>query len=371
MSYLALLQQARQQPDILGQIGSGLGEFARASIANAREQAKMLQEQGKIAVGEGNYEAAAKVIPQFNEAIRLGYGINPTVAPPVGAPVYKPIMAEGPRPSTSFIGPMPEVQVGMEEVGRNFGGAPTRQAIRTGLMMEKPKPIEVSGALYDPETGNWMVSPAAQTPQTRMDLQQERLTSQANLLGQRLQSAQEIASARIEAAAALAAARATGGGGREKYIWQRMPDGSMQRVVDAPGVTSAAPPKGVLGYDENGNPIGFFNMPPQAPPKGGVKARPKPKPKAPLSVVADPSKMKAIDDLVLKDIRRENPGLVSDDMALIKIQSDPELRKQFIQKRARLVMETDRARGVVPASPASTDPFEELLREAQQPRVKK
>jgi len=240
-----------------------------------------------------------------------------------------------------------------QEIGRDFTGAQTLSNLRTGLMIERPKPIQVSGALYDPESGQWTVSPAAQTPQTRMDLQGARLEFQGDIARERIQSAEEIARARIEAARARA--EASSGGGREKFIWQRMPDGSMRRVPDTAGVVSAAPPKGVLGYDENGNPIGFFNMPPQAPPNGGVKGKPKPKPMPPLSVTADPTKRAAIDKEAMREFIQTTPG-ATDNTANIMIQSNPELRKKFIEIKSRIILEADMAKGVITPGAASVTP---------------
>lgn len=396
MSYLSLLQQARQQPDILGQIGANLGAFARANIESERERAKILQQQGQAAYKNKDYEAAARYLGELNNAMRVGYGISPVVSAPVGAPIYAPLRE---TPSAQQLPPAPinMPQMGLQprapripggpdferlsppigiqpptprtiprqEIGRDFTGAQTLSDLRTGLMIERPKPIEVSGALYDPESGQWTVSPAAQTPQTRMDLQGARLEFQGDIARERMRSAAEIAQARIDAAAARAAASSSsGGGGREKFIWQRMPDGSMRRVPDTAGVVSAAPPKGVLGYDENGNPIGFFNMPPQSPPKGGVKGKPKPKPAAPLSVTADPAKRAAIDKEALREFIQTTPG-ATDGTANIMIQSNPELRKKFIEIKSRIIMEADTAKGVVPGQSKKPDAFEQLLKEAQ------
>lgn len=211
MSYLDMLRQRRAEQDSLGRllasVGGGLAESMTQQRTEAQQRAKILQEQGQAAARAGQYDIAARAIPQFQEALRAGYDIQPLIAPPVGAPIFEPIIGEAPRPTPSFIGPMPLGQVGKREVGRTFEMPQTKAQIRAGLMMEPPKMLEVGSALLDPETRQWLVSPTAQTPQSRMELLQQRLESSRALNEERIRSAEERASAQRALAMTLAGMR--------------------------------------------------------------------------------------------------------------------------------------------------------------------
>ncbi|MEB3196827.1 MAG: hypothetical protein VKP62_06445 [Candidatus Sericytochromatia bacterium] len=139
MGFLELLQQRRQQGDglsrALSALGAGLADTITQGKAEAKEQAKLYQQLGGVMLQSGRGKDAAELLPKFREAVKTGYGVDLPNTSVVGAPV----MAQVPNPD--FIGPMPLGQTAMKriEMGRDFGGEQTLDAIRGGLMLEKPK----------------------------------------------------------------------------------------------------------------------------------------------------------------------------------------------------------------------------------------
>lgn len=147
MSYLQMLQQARQQDAdanarLWGALGNAAMTFADLKIkgderarTQAQDQAKLFQQMGGAMLQSGQGRQAAELLPKFREAVKTGYGVDLPNTTVVGAPVM------GQVPNPDFIGPMPLGQQAMKrgEVGRDFGGDQTLAAIRGGLMLEKPK----------------------------------------------------------------------------------------------------------------------------------------------------------------------------------------------------------------------------------------
>lgn len=225
MSYLDTLRQKRAEQDTFGRllstIGTGAAEAMTQSRAQAQERAKVLQQMGESARTSGDWETAARLIPEFQAAMQTGYDIKPMVAPQVGTPITRQQL--GPVPLGAP--PLPSV-----EIGRSFEAPETKKKIRAGLMLQPLKPVEVSGALYDPESGTWSVSPAAMTPQARMELQQERLRSQAELARERQRSAESRAAEQRALSMAIAGMRI---GAQRDMFGQRQQAAIGKRASDA------------------------------------------------------------------------------------------------------------------------------------------
>lgn len=147
MSYIQMLQQARQREDdgraaflaSLGNMAMGLADMKfkaddRAKT-QAQEQAKLFQQAGGAMLQSGRGKEAAELLPRFREAVKAGYGVDLPSTSVVGAPVM------GQVPNPDFIGPMPLGQQAMKmgEVGRDFNNEQSMATIRGGLMLERPK----------------------------------------------------------------------------------------------------------------------------------------------------------------------------------------------------------------------------------------
>jgi hypothetical protein len=412
-----MLQRLRQQGSPFEQfVSSGAGalegigvamqrqrEIERQQRESARQQAQqraeVLRQQSQALVRPGATNAelqqAAALLPQYREALRTGFGIESMGPAVVGSPIMGPApkmpMTQPPQPRLARMpegmvaprlprtpeGPVFERQPmgpGAEpmqprvpqrmEIGRDFTGAGTMAGLRAGFMLPQPKRnlIEVSGALYDPDAGTWVTSPAAMTPELRRQLQEERLKYE-----------QEIAQARIEAAAARGAA----GGGREReprYTWITMPDGSRQRVRDREGLVSAA--NAYTGFVEDpvtGEPVPVFIPRTQKP--AGTPAAPPPS-RRPAQTDLTPAQQgqvdKRADNIALKLFPEAGGTKQGLDILLA---TKPEAKAQY---DAILEAETARARRAVipskggkPAAAPQESPLQKLSRLEEEDRQRR
>lgn len=137
MGFLELLQQRRQQGDglsrALSALGTGLAGTITQGKADAKEQAKLYQQLGGLMLQSGQGKQAAELLPKFREAVKTGYGVDLPNTSVVGAPITA--LPQGPVPlGAPAMAPV--------EIGRDFSGQQTLDAIRGGLMLEKPKAPE-------------------------------------------------------------------------------------------------------------------------------------------------------------------------------------------------------------------------------------
>lgn len=144
MSYLQMLQQARQQDAdanarLWGALGNAAMTFADLKLkgdaqakTQAQDQAKLLQQMGGAMLQSGQGKEAAGLLPKFRDAIKTGYGVDLPNTNVVGAPIMSGVV------------PVPPGEPPMKpmEIGRDFSGDQTLNAIRGGLMLERPKAPE-------------------------------------------------------------------------------------------------------------------------------------------------------------------------------------------------------------------------------------
>lgn len=349
MNYLDLLRQRRAEQDTLGRflttVGGGVAESMVQQQLRAQQRAKVLMQQGESAFRSGQFEAAARVVPQLQEALQQGYDIKPVVAPPVGSPIRKMQTVEGPRPTPQFVGPMPGVSAPTgPEIGRSFESPQTRAEIRAGLMMEPPKMLEVGGAVLDPETRQWMVSPAAQTPQTRMEELQAKIENRLKIAEdtrrsqaerdaarrdmQLLIASMSVASRRDLAAMNIEARREMAKEARAaRNVWVNMPDGTRKRVPDTVGLVSEPGPETVPARDDEGRIVGFVQFMPT--PSTGKPVRDRPPGKRAVAKPLSPADLRNISDQALTALLMETPKAGGDTRILTRlIATQPELAKR-------------------------------------------
>lgn len=371
VSYLSLLQQIRQQPDLIQRLGSGIGQFAQASIADSRERAKLEQANIQSMLSAGQTREAAQRVANLRQDLRTGYGMELPSGPVRGTPVMAPLQGPSVLPSMRS-GMRPELatpEYFQRQVGESFENPETKRAVYAGAMLPQPKRnlIEVSGALYDPDAGTWVTSPAAMTPELRRQLQDERLKSQ-----------QEISQARIEAAAARGAAGA-GGGSRERAprLISTYDPVSGQMVVKEmrPGLAYApAPFTGFAPSPENPDEVMPIVMP-RVPVKPGTRpvAGPGRRPtQTDLTPAQNIQVRKAAEDAALK-LFPEAGG--NKEVLNVVLSTKPEIKAQY---DAILEAETARARRAVvpskggkPAAAPEETSLQKLLRLEEEDRKRR
>jgi len=354
MSYLQILQEQLRRPTVVEQMISGAGKafggYAAAQIANAREQAKIIQQQGESAAKQNEWSAAARAANQLSKALQTGYGINPVIAPIVGSPIVAPTISEAQRPSPSFVGPMPGVVTGSKEVGRSFESPQTQSAIRAGLMIQPTAPIKVGDAVYYPDEKKFVNGPADPTK-----TQYSWVRPAPNAPEQYLP---------VSPGMTRYSAPHVGGGGERAPRLIPVYDPSTNTMVVAPmtpGLRMPLPPARITEVNPDGTvtPVVVpYDPRPQGKPVKGKKPAAKP---APLSVVSDPSKLKSINDLAMKEYMRTTPGASSETAANAMIQSNPDELKKFSQIKTRLIIEADLARGITTTPPTQDASSESAL----------
>lgn len=142
MSYLQMLQQARQQDaDANARLWGALGNAALSAVdmklkaderakTQAQEQAKLFQQMGGVMLQANQGKQAAELLPKFREAVKTGYGVDLPNTSVVGEPITA--LPQGPVPlGAPAMAPV--------EIARDFSGEQTLNAIRGGLMLEPPR----------------------------------------------------------------------------------------------------------------------------------------------------------------------------------------------------------------------------------------
>jgi hypothetical protein len=195
----------------------------------AAQRAQFIQQRVPGLMASKQYDALAGLQDPYRSAIKTAYGVDlpagavgapvygpqapkikPALAPPSQSPIYgapiKPLEQRVgdflPSPSTQQLDADYKLP---PELRRDFSGPQSIQAMRNLFAPEPPKLQSVGGVLYNQETGEFVVPPTAQTPETRMELESARI--QGRLENTRLQGVFNLKGREIGAGATLGAAQ--------------------------------------------------------------------------------------------------------------------------------------------------------------------
>lgn len=202
----------------------------------AAQRAQIIQQRVPGLMASKQWDALAGLQGQYADAMKKAYDIN-LPAPAVGAPIYgpgaKPIITRGepfrPMPPEKPVAPgaalgappsfvdsgslspvyTPTTITPPPEIRRDFSGAQSIQAMRNLFAPAPPRLQPVGGVLYNQETGEFIVPPTAQTPETRMELESARI--RGRLENTRLRGIYNLKGKEIGAQASLGAAQARAG----------------------------------------------------------------------------------------------------------------------------------------------------------------
>lgn len=175
-------QEARRFGDI---ISTGFGAYYQEQDRLRQEQRQQQERDRQLAAAQvqefrniapalmrrGEYGTLAGFQDPMREAYKKAYGID-LPASAVGAPVYgapPPLKADKPTtpfPRTAeFKNLVPQKPV---EIRRDFSGPQSLARMESIFNLPADELVQVGGTLYNKRTGEFMVPPTAQTPETRM-----------------------------------------------------------------------------------------------------------------------------------------------------------------------------------------------------------
>ena len=370
MSYLETLQRIRQQGSPFEQFTSSFGEAAStvASIAaqqrqreeqerqrrrqQAQQQAEILQRQGAIAFQSGNLDAASRIAQRYQNALREGYDLQPSVEVPLGTPIIqqlaKPVAPTpmagpdfGPEPpgGMATMGPFmrePRAPLGPKtpmmgaptprapripeprEVGRVFEGPQVRQDLRSALMMAPTPPIRVGDALYFPDEQRFVEAPQ------EMRQPQQRMGWVRGAGG--VETYRELVPGMVSLPPPRAPREPREP--REPALTEVF-DPNLNAMVVVPkraGMVKPLPPVRVAMQDEQGNVV-YVAQQPIAQPAGKGFRRPQAPRKASVAKPLTAQDMSRINDMAYDELARTTPGMIGDKrMIVMALQRDPALR---------------------------------------------